>query len=560
MDIIHDDNDIFGDGVNVAARLEGLAEPGGICISRSVRDPVRDKLRFTFEDIGEQALKNIPAPIHAYRVRFEGAEPEEPATAAFQPPRHRQVVAASAVGLAAVCAIAVLALVVWPRQLPPPIPAQPVAAVASAPLPLPDKPSLAVLPFTSIGGDAKQDRLADGITEDVITDLSRYRDLFVIARNSAMSYKGKGVSVRDVGRDLGVRYVLEGSIQTSGDRVRVTGQLIEAATDVHVWSERYDRPLDDIFDLQNEVTQKIAAALGGMTGAVAGADTAAARRKPPANLQAYDYFLLGAELMSIQTKENYAKANDLLKKAVELDPQLARAYMRLGVFYYVSGEEGWGPEDPTALYQKAKAMLTKAIALDPTNGQPHGHLGEVYLVTGDFDHGFAEYDEALTLNPNDPQILVMYAAWLPNLGRAKEGVEMINRAFRLNPHYPDWYNNIVDPFYATRQYDEVITRVRRKKGEPNLANQMDLAMSYAQLGRRAEAGAAVSELSRRYPDLSLERALSDFMGEYTDQPTLALYLDGARKAGIRECASQPELQKYPKMTHLALCDAKRATN
>jgi adenylate cyclase len=278
-DIIHDDKDIFGDGVNIAARLEGLAEPGGICVSRAVRDPVRDKLGFTFEDIGEQALKNITAPIHVYRVRFGGAEPGE--RAAARRLRRNTIAGAALGGLVAACAVTAIGLLAWRSHVQP---AAGVASAESAPLPLPDKPSVAVLPFTNIGGDAKQERLADGITEDVITDLSRYRNLFVIARNSVFTYKGKAVSVQQVGRDLGVRYVLEGSIQTSGDRVRVTAQLIETATNTHVWSDRYDRPLKEIFELQNEVTQKIAAALGGTNGAAAMAELANTRRKPPGNL------------------------------------------------------------------------------------------------------------------------------------------------------------------------------------------------------------------------------------------------------------------------------------
>ena len=369
-DIIHDDNDIFGDGVNVAARLEGLAEPGGICISRSVRDPVRDKLGFTFEDIGEQALKNIPAPIHAYRVRFEGAEPEERAAAAFRPTRRRNVVAASAIGLASVCAIAALALVLWPHHVPPPIPAQPVAAVVSTPLPLPDKPSIAVLPFTSIGGDAKQERLADGITEDLITDLSLYHALFVIARNSVFAYKGKAVSVQQVGRDLGVRFVMEGSIQTNGDRVRVTAQLIDAATDAHVWSERYDRALGDIFEVQNEVTQKIAATLGGVTGTLAATDAASIRHKPPANLNAYDYYVMGQELHYKVTKDDVSKAEPLLKKAIELDPQFARAHFALGHLYNTQAGFGWGDQEPATLFEEAKAELLKAVALRRSVGPP----------------------------------------------------------------------------------------------------------------------------------------------------------------------------------------------
>jgi TolB-like protein/Flp pilus assembly protein TadD len=559
-DIIHDNRGVFGDGVNVAARLEGLVEPGGICVSQGVRDPVRDKLGFTFEDMGEQALKNIAVPIHAFRVRFEGAEPAERAAVAFRPLRDRKGVVASVVGLAAVCAVAAFALATWPRRAPPPPSAQAVATAQSAPLPLPDKPSIAVLPFTNIGGDAKQERLAEGITEDVITDLSRFHEFFVIARNSVFTYKGKAVNVPEVGRELGVRYVLEGSIQTSGDRVRVTAQLIEAATNSHVWSERYERPLDDIFEVQNEVTQKIAAAVGGLTGAVVGAERAAARRKPPASLQAYDYYMLGVDLMHTQTKENFFRAAEFLNKAIELDPQLARAYMKLGTFYYNAAEEGWGPDDANALYQKAKAMLTKAIALDPNDSVAHARLGEVENELGDFDHGMAEFEKAVSMNPNDPDNLIMYAGWLPNVGRAKEGVEMVKHAFRLNPHYPDWYDQVIDPFYASGQYDEVIAKMRRRTGEPPLFAVMDLAMSYAQLGRRAEAEATAAELSRRFPDLSFERALSDFIGEFTDQPTFDQYRDGARKAGIRECATSEELQKHPKMTHLALCDAKRATN
>ncbi len=266
-DILHDEKDIFGDGVNIAARLEGLAEPGGICVSRAVRDPVRERLGFMFEDMGEQALKNIASPIHAYRVRFAGAEPGE--RGALRSSRRNTIAAAALGALVATCAVAAIGLFVWRNHVPPAPPVPPAASAANTALPLPDKPSVAVLPFTNIGGDAKQERLADGITEDVITDLSRYRDLFVIARNSVFTYKGKALSVQQVGRELGVRYVLEGSIQTSGDRVRVTAQLIDAATNAHVWSERYDGALDDIFNVQNEVTQKIAAALAGASGAVA---------------------------------------------------------------------------------------------------------------------------------------------------------------------------------------------------------------------------------------------------------------------------------------------------
>ena len=559
-DIIHDEKDIFGDGVNVAARLEALAEPGGICVSQGVRDPVRDKLGFTFEEMGEQTVKNIARPIPTFRVRFEGVEPDARTAAPHRPRRPRNMVAGAAIGLVVVCAIAAIGLAMWPRHAPAPAPiaAQPVAAEANAPLPMPDKPSIAVLPFTNIGGDARQERLADGITEDVITDLSRYRDFFVIARNSVMTYKGKSVSVRDVGRDLGVRYVLEGSIQTSGDRVRVTAQLIEAASEVHVSSERYDRALDDIFDVQNEVTQKIAAALGSSGGAVAVAETASARRKPPASLQAYDYYLLGTESRLRFTREDASKAEVLFKKAIELDPQFARAYVGLGGVYFDWAYRGWSEHGPDSL-EKAKATLLKAIDLDPTNGLAYLRLGMVYRNLSEYDRSLAAFEQSFTLNPNDPTMMMIYGGNLALVGRAKEGVDMVTRGFRLNPHHPDWYYIVTSPFYATGQYDQVISMSRRYPGDFPFWNQTELAMSYAQLGQQKDAASAVAELSRRYTDLSLERMISE-IGGIRDEPTLALYLDGARKAGLRECATQAELQKYPKMTHLAVCDAKRATN
>jgi TolB-like protein/Tfp pilus assembly protein PilF len=555
-DIIHDERDVFGDGANVAVRLEALAEPGGICVSQSVHDALQQKLGFTFEDIGEQPLKNIADPIHTYRVSFGGDSPDR--SGGLGPtPRRLTFAAGWAVGLAAACVVlAAVLLVVWPRRAPP-VPARPLAAAVTASLRLPDKPSVAVLPFTSIGGDAKQERLADGITEDVITDLSRYRDLFVIARNSVFTYKGKLVNIQHVARELGVRYVLQGSIQTNGDRVRVTAQLIDATTGAHVWSERYDRPLNDIFQVQSEVTGEIAAALGGTSGALTVADVAAVRRKPPASLQAYDYYVLGQELHYRLSREDSPKGEEPLKKAIELDPQFARAYVALGHLYNSEASWGWGHEDPATLFAKAKVTLLKAIALDPTDALPHAVLGLVYISISEYDRGFAELERGYTLNPNDADVLVHYGGMLYIKGRSREGVEMMNRAFRLNPHYPSWYNNFADPYYAVGQYDQVIALLRRMEGEVPLWPQMLLAMSYAQLGRQSETAIAVAELRRRYPDFSMERMFSDF-GGIEDQPTLAHYLEGARKAGLNECATRAELKKYPKMMRLALCDTKRA--
>jgi tetratricopeptide (TPR) repeat protein len=311
--------------------------------------------------------------------------------------------------------------------------------------------------------------------------------------------------------------------------------------------------------VQNEVTQKIAGTLGGLTGTLAATDAASIRRKPPANLTAYDYYIAGQEHVFKLTKDDVAKGEEELKKAIELDPQFARAYYGLATVYITRASYGLGDEDAPVLFARAKDVLLKATALDPNDALTVSALGMVYFILNEFDRGVALLDKALELNPNDPDVLFQAALCLPFVGRGKEGAEMIDRAFRLNPYYPTFYNNAIDAYYATGRFDQVITRVRRTIGDPLLWAQAVLVMSYAQLGRQTEAEAAKTELLRRYPEFSWERTLSDF-GGIPDQPTLALYLDGARKAGLNECATQAELQKYPKMTHLALCDSKRATN
>ena len=452
-DVIAEGTDFHGSAVNVVARLQSECPAGGVCVTRGVRDHVHDRLDLAFEPIGTLNLKNIARPVEAFVLRLDtaavpgttGLSSTLPAVVPTDPPRRRRqrnVVAASIVGLAAVCAV--IAVVFWPHRPSPPIVPQSVAAAATAPLPLPDKPSIAVLPFTNIGGDAKQERLADGITEDLITDLSRYHSLFVIARNSVMTYKGKAVSVQQVGRELGVRFVLEGSIQTSGDRVRVTAQLIDAATDAHVWSDRYDRALNDIFEVQNEVTQKIAGTLGGVTGTLAATDAASIRRKPPANLTAYDYYIEGQELHYKIKKDDVAKAEGLLKKAIELDPQFARAYYGLGHVYNTQAWWGWGDAEAPVLLEKVRDVLLKGIALDPNDALTYSLLSAVYGALSDWDRCVAMADKALDLNPNDPDVLFHVALVLPFVGRAKEAAEMMDRAFRLNPHYPPFYNDAVD--------------------------------------------------------------------------------------------------------------------
>jgi adenylate cyclase len=345
-DVIFDENDIYGDGVNVAARLQTLAEPGGIYVSRTVYDHVKNKVGLAFEPMGEHRVKNIAEPITVYRV------------------------------------------------LPGPGGAAKPRPAALAPLLLPDKPSIAVLRFENFSDDPKQARLADGITEDIITDLSRFRDLFVTARNSTFVYKDKATDVRQIARELGVQYVLEGSLQTDGKRVRITAQLIDATTGNHVWSERYDRPLDDIFAVQGEVTQTIAASLAGQYGGMARAGREVARRKPPENLQAYEYYLLGLEAKHRFTKEDNKKAQELFGKAIDLDPNFARAYVGLVWTHNLEINFGWTDSWQQCMDNWFVASKA-ALADDHLDAEAHLTLGLYHLYLNNFAHGLAESERAL---------------------------------------------------------------------------------------------------------------------------------------------------------------------
>ena len=363
-------------------------------------------------------------------------------------------------------------------------------------LPLPDKPSIAVLPFENLSGDPEQERLAGGLTEDVITNLSRFRELFVIARNLTEVYKGKPVDVRQVGRELGVRYVLEGSLQTQDDRVRITTQLIDAATGNHVWSERYDRPLDDFFQVQVDVTQQIAATLGGVAGPFVEMGVQAARKKPPANLEAYDSYLLARRIFSLSNKNDNAEARRLIEKAIELDPSYARAYRLLAYTYYADAMNFGGPAAPS--WQRFHDLVQKAAALDDADPQIHTALAESYFKQGKGESGRCKLDRALALNPNDAQEVLMQVAltWCTTSGRAEEAVALLKKGMRLDPHYGDIYlQNFGYANYYARYYEDAIVAFRRIQ-DPGLYSHVHLALSLAQLGRKKEAAAESPRSSR----------------------------------------------------------------
>ncbi len=398
---------------------------------------------------------------------------------------------------------------------------------------LPAKPSIAVLPLQNLSGDPGQEYFVDGFTDTIITELSRFRELFVIARSSTFTYKGKAINVQQVARELGVHYVLEGSVQKIGERLRVTAQLVNAATGHHVWAERYDREVKDLFAVQAEVTQQIVATVGlEDTGPLTRAALECAKRKPTDNLEAYDYYLLGLEHEIRFTKEDLGVARKLFQKAIELDPEFARPYGNLVFNYYWDWLWEWS-DCPAESAKRALECAHKAVALDPADAYGRWALGAMYLyLKRRYDEAVSEYERALTLNPNFADLLADWGVALAHLGRADEGIEVIKKAMRLSPHYPDWYLECLGTgYYHARRYEDAIAALNRmSRNNPN--SSVYLAASYAQSGREAEARAVATGILEAKPDFCLKRWAEK--EAFKNQADLNHFVDGLRKAGLPE--------------------------
>jgi TolB-like protein len=420
---------------------------------------------------------------------------------------------------------------------------------------LPDRPSVAVLPFDNIGRQPQWERFADGITGDIIADLSHSKDLIAIARNSTEVYKGKPIDIRQVGRDLGVKYVVEGSIQSMGERIRVTAQLIEADSGRQVWSERYDRPDDDLFAVQNDVTARIAATLGGWQGAVAQAERRLLRRKRPANLSAFDAYLLGIEAKHKVTKEGLIEAEGLFRQALELDPQLARAYVGLAEVHTYLIDLGLAPSVEEALAKQMEAAQ-KAVTLDPNDGKAHLALGEAYAFHGKPEQALSEFGKAETLAPFDADLLLSIAWVISYFGEAERAVSLAERSLTLNPHYPDWYNQgLSTVFFFGEQYERSV-KYRLLVKEPLALDYAFLAMAYAYLGRTGNAETAAANVKKLDPNWSAERYLIE-TGGIADKEG-ELFINGARMAGLSDCVPAHKLKDMPNLIRVKPCDQQRA--
>jgi len=484
-DIIVEGADIYGDGVNVAARLEALAEPGGVYMSEVVRQSIGSTLDLDLEDLGEHQVKNIAKAVHVFRVRLATEEP-------------------------------------GPKQPGP-------GAVER--LAIPHKPSIAVLPFSNMSGDPDQEFFSDGITEDIITALSKIRWFFVIARNTTFTYKGQPVDVKQVAGALGVRYVLEGSVRTAGGRVRVTAQLIDSASGNHVWAERYDRDLSDIFALQDEMTQTIVAAIEPELGSV---ERERARRKPPENLDAWSSYQRGLWHLFRFTKADNDEAEGLFQRAAELDPSFSGAFMGLATVGYWNVLFGYA-ESPEETLANAFTAARSAVSLDDKDAMAHWALGRVYTQMGESEAAFAELEIALAINPSFAHAYFSLG-WAQILaGRMEEAISHIDQAIRLNPHDPSLWSFFTGRAFALlllHRYAEAAEDARHALRQPT-ANFLTLAALVCALGHLGDlnaARAALDQLHQLRPDFS--GALIARVVRFRRETERACFLDGLRKAGV----------------------------
>ena len=487
-DIIIDDNDIFGDGVNIAARLESIAVPGGISISRAVHDQVRDRINVCFDDKGEIALKNIARPVQVFAI--SGAKESK--------------------------------TTVSPESKP---------ALA-----LPDKPSIAVLPFTNMSGDPEQEYFADGMVDDIITALSHFKALFVIARNSSFTYKGRAVDVKQVGRELGVRYVLEGSVRKAANRVRITGQLVDTATGAHLWAERFDGGLGDIFDLQDQVTESV---VGAIAPAVEKAEIERAKRKPTESLDAYALYLRGlARFYQFANRQANDEALRLFNSAIELDPDFAAAYGRAANCYVYAKANGWISVTAKEIAEVTR-LAQRAVELGKDDAIALAASGwALAYVVRDLEAGAALIDRALVLNSNLAEAW-FYGGWVKNwLGEPEAAIERFAHAMRLSPLDPRVMVIRSGTAYAhffLGRYDEAASWAA-KALQDNSDFQPGLriaAASNAMAGRPEQAHKAVARLRQLNLVLRVS-TLKDVSGPYRRAEDLSRYEEGLRRAGLPE--------------------------
>jgi adenylate cyclase len=446
-DVVVEDGDVFGDGVNVAARIEGVAPPGGIAVTETVRDHLGSRLDVQFADLGEQRFKNIDRAIRVYQVQNSGDK----------------------------------------------VPTQSIVQPSAT-----ERPSIAVLPFTNMSGDPSQEYFSDGVTEDIITELSRFRSLRVIARNSSFRFRGRDVDVVQVGRHVGAQFVLEGSVRKIGRKIRITTQLIDAGNNSHIWAERFDRDQEEIFAVQDEVVSTI---VGTLAGQLEAASAEKARRKPPSSLAAYDC-VLRADALPVSVGEAREEARRLAERAIELDPSYGRAYAQLAITYHLEWVHSSSRSDEPL--EKALELGQKALSLDEGDSTIVGNLAWIYMLRRSYELSEHYFKRALVLNPNKPSTLAALGALYGFVGRADEGIALFKQAKLVDPYYdPTWYwPQLGIIYFITEQYDAAIGNLIRSPTMPAWVH-IYLAACYALTDRMDEAMRAAQQARKLAPDLSI---------------------------------------------------------
>ncbi len=486
-DVIEEGEQIYGDGVNIAARVEGLAEAGGICISGSAFEQIENKLPLRYDYLGEHEVKNITKPVRVYRAQIESE------TVARKP----------------------LLEVAFKEKMA---------------FPLPDKPSIAILPFVNMSDDPKQEFFSDGMTEEIITALSKSPYLFVIARQSTFAYKGKPVKVKQVSEELGVRYVLEGSVRRSGEKVRITAQLIDAMTGYHLWAERYDRDLKEIFALQDEIALKI---MKTVHEKLQPGDYVRVLGRGAGNIEAFLKAMEAREHFYRVTKEDNALTRRLYEEAIALDPDYAIAYVGLAWTHMADTWLGTS-KSPTESLGRAVELVEKAIALDESDAMGHSSLGYFYTHARQFDKAVAHAERGLALDPNFPAVLNNSAAALAFSGRPEEAVPLLHKAIRLNPFAPAlFFYNLSVAYRMIGRFDEAVEQAKKAvEREPrNQYPYLSLASACILAGREAEARAAAAEVLKINPTFSVERFARTL--SYRDRSFIDSTIDAWRKAGLK---------------------------
>jgi adenylate cyclase len=519
-DVIEEGERIYGDGINIAARIEGLAEGGGICVSGSAYEQIENKLALGYEYLGEHAVKNITKPVRVYKVPMELGERKEKRVGMRRWKK-------GAVAAAAVIIVGAGAFAIWNFYFRPP-PIEP-ASVEKMAFPLPDKPSIAVLPFVNMSEDPKQEYFSDGITEEIITALSKTPKMLVIARNSTFTYKGKPVKVNQVAEELGVQYVLEGSVRKVGDRVRITAQLIDALTGHHVWAERYDRDLKDIFALQDEITIKI---ITELQVKLTDGEQARLFAKGTENIQAYLKYLQAREYFQIQTKENNAMARRLLEEVIALDSRFPQAYNSLGATHWMDIFLK-STKSPKASLQRAFELTKKTLSIDDSSPQALSQLGWLYTLAKEHDKGIVECERAVALDPNSASAHIWISIALRYAGRHEEAVRHSEKALRLNPIPPSTYFRTLGAAYNfAGRYEDGITAFKKalNRSPNDLLSHVGLAQAYSLAGRMEEAHAEAEKVLKINPGFSLEYYMKQW--SYKNQADKDLMIYSLRKAGL----------------------------